>query len=385
MKVMIPPPDLWGSTGYVATTEERFKEREELEEEWGDKEGKRNSLRSCARQRELEEDLLRQRVARKWYLVVIVLLYVGLLASFSLNVTLLLRKPVLKLQDNNQNSGPRLQTVPGLPTNYPPTTERTQQLGFAYTTPCLVTVPCESGYMYDCNTEECQLCPPGSYQPQWGQTSCWPCPANTTTDTPGSSSLDMCKSHTCPFYTKEGVGIMESPNYPGHFPIEAECRWRVSPGHTRRVLLILPRLSLPSDCSTTFTISRSDMGKSSPVFSTCSSTTQPLILTGQSNNLWVEFKAGGKAAAQGFQLTALSVQEELGYLVDAIINSGGISSFDTEGGPGNLSQEDKILLSRLLLLLNPTYQAAPVHHKDTFHTSTRHKKPIIEVLEDRKV
>lgn len=127
------------------------------------------------------------------------------------------------------------------------------------------------------------------------------------------------------------------------------------------------------------------MGKSSPVFSTCSSTTQPLILTGQSNNLWVEFKAGGKAAAQGFQLTALSVQEELGYLVDAIINSGGISSFDTEGGPGNLSQEDKILLSRLLLLLNPTYQAAPVHHKDTFHTSTRHKKPIIEVLEDRKV
>ena len=54
---------------------------------------------------QLEEDLLRQRVARKWYLVVIVLLYVGLLASFSLNVTLLLRKPVLKLQDNNQYSG----------------------------------------------------------------------------------------------------------------------------------------------------------------------------------------------------------------------------------------------------------------------------------------
>ena len=25
--------------------------------------------------------------------------------------------------------------------------------------------------------------------------------------------------HTCPFYTKEGVGIMESPNYPGHFPV----------------------------------------------------------------------------------------------------------------------------------------------------------------------
>ena len=95
------------------------------------------------------------------------------------------------------------------------------------------------------------------------------------------------------------------------FQIEAECRWRVSPGHTRRVLLILPRLSLPSDCSSTLTISRSANGKSSPVFSTCTSTSQPLILTGQSTNLWVEFRAGGKMAAQGFQLTALSVQGKL--------------------------------------------------------------------------
>ena len=43
---------------------------------------------------QLEEDLVRARVSRKWYLVVIVLLYIGLLASFSLNVTLLMRKPV---------------------------------------------------------------------------------------------------------------------------------------------------------------------------------------------------------------------------------------------------------------------------------------------------
>ena len=38
---------------------------------------------------------MRARVSRKWYLVVIVLLYIGLLASFSLNVTLPMRKPVL--------------------------------------------------------------------------------------------------------------------------------------------------------------------------------------------------------------------------------------------------------------------------------------------------
>ena len=38
--------------------------------------------------------------------------------------------------------------------------------------------------------------------------------------------------------------------------------------------------------------------------------------------------------------------EELGYLVDAIINTGDITSFDSDKGSGNLSQEDKILLSR---------------------------------------
>ena len=85
-------------------------------------------------------------------------------------------------------------------------------------------------------------------------------------------------------FLQEGVGIMETPNYPLPFPASASCRWRVSPGHTRRVglylqticfikksndivaryliisplkvLLLLPRLSLPSDCSASLTITR---------------------------------------------------------------------------------------------------------------------------------
>jgi len=81
----------------------------------------------------------------------------------------------------------------------------------------------------------------------------------------------------------------------------------------------------------------------------------------------------------------LSVQEELGYLVDAIINTGDISSFDSDHSSGNLSQEDKILLSRLLLLLNPSYQTQPLQHKDVIQSNIRHKKPVIEVLEDRSL
>merc|ERR1719210_3068523 len=330
-----------------------YKERGEADLQWGtvctaDNKETENII-MINRQRQLEEDLMRARVSRKWYLVVIVLLYIGLLASFSLNVTLLMRKQPVNTIKLPETADHNYAAYPQHTTSIVETvrvTEKSSQLGFAYTTPCLVTIPCESGYMYDCNTGECQQCPGGSYQPQWGQTSCWPCPANTTTDTPGAASLDMCKSHACPFYAREGVGIMESPNYPRQFPTGAECRWRVSPGHTRRVLLILPRLSLPPDCSSSFTVSRSDKGKSS---------------------------------------TVLSVQEELGYLVDAIINTGDISSFDSDHSSGNLSQEDKILLSRLLLLLNPSYQTQPLQHKDVIQSNIRHKKPVIEVLEDRSL
>ena len=38
--------------------------------------------------------------------------------------------------------------------------------------------------------------------------------------------------------------------------------------------------------------------------------------------------------------------EELGYLVDAIINTGDMTSFDSDKEAGKLSHEDKILLSR---------------------------------------
>ena len=55
-------------------------------------------------------------------------------------------------------------------------------------------------------------------------------------------------------------------------------------------------------------------------------------------------------------MSLLLITEELGYLVDAIVNEGEIASFDnTDSDDGSLNQEDKLLLSRLLLLLNPGY------------------------------
>jgi len=120
MKVMLTPPDLWGSTGYVSqsgadASDTMYKMRQSDsgdDLQWGvvggsgeNKEAVTENIILVNRQRQLEEDLMRARVSRKWYLVVIVLLYIGLLASFSLNVTLLMRKPVSPLSTPETHQG----------------------------------------------------------------------------------------------------------------------------------------------------------------------------------------------------------------------------------------------------------------------------------------
>ena len=112
---------------------------------------------------------------------------------------------------------------------------------------------------------------------------------------------------------------MESPNYPRQFPVSniysisynslsnkffrpgqsagGECRQATPgecclfyPGESSISIIIIiiiimiivnNRLSLPPDCSASLTVSRSDKGQASSVFSSCSSTRHPVILTGQ--------------------------------------------------------------------------------------------------------
>ena len=73
--------------------------------------------------------------------------------------------------------------------------------------------------------------------------------------------------------------------------------------------------------------------------------------------------------------------DELGYLVDAIVNEDKIDSFDSR--PNNMSIEDKHLLSRLLLLLNPNYSnlAGGGGGGGRNRRPSRRKKPIINVIE----
>lgn len=135
------------------------------------------------------------------------------------------------------------------------------------------------GEYWKCDIGVCVPCPKGFYQPQWGQTSCWRCPANTTTDSEGATQPTHCKSKwaaprctsgrlaltdslsgrflgsSCPFYVKDGIGILESPNFPNEYPLMGECHWRVRPGRKKtRMLVIISHLHLDEACGDVLTI-----------------------------------------------------------------------------------------------------------------------------------
>lgn len=41
------------------------------------------------------------------------------------------------------------------------------------------------------------------------------------------------------------TGYIESPNYPGDYPANAECVWHIAPPPKRRILIVVPEIFLP--------------------------------------------------------------------------------------------------------------------------------------------
>ena len=127
--------------------------------------------------------------------------------------------------------------------------------------------------------------------------------------------------------------------------------------------------------------------------------------SGQSNNLWVEFKSGHSGVAQGFQLTVLSVQGEDLWILKSkyrgllfrgawiscgryhqhrghcliwlrqggwkTLSWGQDSALKVKRDVGNSNNHETIPQFRLLLLLNPSYQTQPLQHKDVIQSNFR--------------
>lgn len=57
------------------------------------------------------------------------------------------------------------------------------------------------------------------------------------------------------------TGYIESPNYPGDYPANAECVWHISPPPKRRILIVVPEIFLPveDECGDVLVMRKSGM------------------------------------------------------------------------------------------------------------------------------
>lgn len=51
----------------------------------------------------------------------------------------------------------------------------------------------------------------------------------------------------CGGYIGRLQGFIQSPNYPGNYPNNMECVWKIKPSKKRRILVIIPEVFLPRE------------------------------------------------------------------------------------------------------------------------------------------
>lgn len=132
----------------------------------------------------------------------------GLIISFFLNITLLLRKPPQHMEHIDGD---------------------TYNIDFQASHTCLVQNTCKPGTHYSCTLGTCVPCPRDTYQPTWSQSTCWPCPVNTSTDGVGASRHVDCKYSECGYHHhhQQQISVLSSPNFPNNFPAMSTCLWRI--------------------------------------------------------------------------------------------------------------------------------------------------------------
>ncbi|XP_047283326.1 signal peptide, CUB and EGF-like domain-containing protein 2 isoform X26 [Homo sapiens] len=76
---------------------------------------------------------------------------------------------------------------------------------------CETRVQCSPGHFYNTTTHRCIRCPVGTYQPEFGKNNCVSCPGNTTTDFDGSTNITQCKTSSNSVTTYETCQTYERP------------------------------------------------------------------------------------------------------------------------------------------------------------------------------
>ncbi|GLG97770.1 Vitellogenin receptor [Gryllus bimaculatus] len=166
----------------------------------------------------------------------------------------------------------------------------------------------------------CHLCPKDTYQNAGKQKSCKRCPENSFTDGIGSLKLDDCKRTKCESYMSELSGFIESPNFPGDYPSNADCSWILKPPKRRRLLIIVSELHLAGEkCQDSLMMRKSKSPYSPVTFEACRSITKPVAFVAQSKTLWINFRSDSTNNSRGFHISFVTYNEEYQTLIEDIV------------------------------------------------------------------
>ncbi|KAM9015107.1 signal peptide, CUB and EGF-like domain-containing protein 2 isoform 4-T4 [Ara ararauna] len=189
---------------------------------------------------------------------------------------------------------------------------------------CETKVQCSPGHFYNTTTHRCIRCTVGTYQPEFGQNYCISCPGNTTTDFDGSTNVTQCKNRQCGGELGDYTGYIESPNYPGDYPANTECTWNINPPPKRRILIVVPEIFLPieDECGDFLVMRKSSSSNSVTTYETCQTYERPIAFTSRSKKLWIQFKSNEGNSAKGFQVPYVTYDEDYQELIEDIVRDG---------------------------------------------------------------
>ncbi|XP_072874642.1 signal peptide, CUB and EGF-like domain-containing protein 2 isoform X6 [Chlorocebus sabaeus] len=189
---------------------------------------------------------------------------------------------------------------------------------------CETRVQCSPGHFYNTTTHRCIRCPAGTYQPEFGKDNCVSCPGNTTTDFDGSTNITQCKNRRCGGELGDFTGYIESPNYPGNYPANTECTWTINPPPKRRILIVVPEIFLPieDDCGDYLVMRKTSSSNSVTTYETCQTYERPIAFTSRSKKLWIQFKSNEGNSARGFQVPYVTYDEDYQELIEDIVRDG---------------------------------------------------------------
>ncbi|XP_078104218.1 signal peptide, CUB and EGF-like domain-containing protein 2 isoform X5 [Sander vitreus] len=189
---------------------------------------------------------------------------------------------------------------------------------------CETKVQCSPGHYYNTSTHRCIRCPTGTYQGEFGQNYCIACPGNTTTDFDGSTHIMQCKNRQCGGELGDFTGFIESPNYPGNYPANVECTWTINPPPKRRILIVVPEIFLPieDECGDYLVMRKSSLSNSVTTYETCQTYERPIAFTSRSKKLWIQFRSNEGNSGKGFQVPYVTYDEDYQELIEDIVRDG---------------------------------------------------------------